>query len=436
MHPTTDFVKSFREATPYIHNYRNKTFVLVINGHTIQSKNFYYIAQDINLLASLGIRLILVHGARAQIDALLHAKGIAKMFHKDHRVTDYQTLEVVKQACGATRFEVEATLSMGMPSSPMNGAGLKIASGNFITARPLGIIDGIDMQNTGRIRKIDTHSIEQKLDDGCLVLVSPIGYSLTGEAFKLSPEDVASNIAISLKAEKLIYMVNGRGAVDSKNKHIQTLTAHDVPLLLESTPQTDDVTRALTPALTAIKEGINRVHLLSDEEDGSLLSELFTRNGTGTMITRDPLVKIREAHINDIAAIISLIRPLEESGVLVKRSLEHLEMHIHEYSVLVHDTQIYGCVAMHILENTEMAELACLAVAPHKQDLGLGEQLLQHVLSQARVNHIKKLFALTTQTAHWFLERGFEVTELTELPMTRQKLYNYQRRSKIFVKNL
>lgn len=436
MYPTIDFVKSFREATPYIHNYRNKIFVLVINGHTIQSKNFYYIAQDINLLANLGIRLILVHGARAQIDALLQGKGIAKMFHQDRRVTDYQTLEAVKQACGAVRFEVEATLSMGMPSTPMNGAGLKIASGNFITARPLGIIDGIDMQNTGKIRKIDTHSIGQRLNEGALVLISPIGYSLTGEAFKLNLEEVASNIAISINAEKLIYIVNECGAIDAKNQHIQTLTINEISKLLQNVTQTEDIARALPQAQLAIAGGVNRVHLLSDQEDGALLSELFTRRGTGTMITREPFVQIRAANLEDIAAIISLIKPLEENGILINRSLENLEMHIHEYSLLVHDTQIYGCVAMHILEDTQMAELACLAVVPDRQDLGLGEQLLQHVLTLAKKQNIKKLFALTTQTEHWFLERGFDLADLTELPIRRQKLYNYQRRSKIFVKNL
>lgn len=432
---TREFVLSFREAAPYINAYRGKTFVLAVSGETLQDGEFASLAQDINLLVSLGVRIVLVHGIRPQIEGLLKRHGIARLFHRDRRVTDAATMDVVKQAAGATRFDIEAMLSMGMPNSPMHGAHLRVAGGNFVTAQPLGVLDGVDMQYTGQVRRADGAAIRARLDHGELVLLSPIGYSLTGEAFNLTMEELATHVAITLKAEKLIFVIEQRGVMLDEEL-ISTLTAQQAEDLLASGRLQEDVSAYLPYAIRATREGIPRAHLISRHADGALLVEHFTRGGNGTMIARDPLVRVRNASIEDIGDIIGLIQPLEEQGVLVKRSREHLEVEIGEYSVLEHDGKIYGCVAMHSFPDAGTAELACLAVAQDKRDGGFGEMLLKHVEYQARTQGLQSLFVLTTQTAHWFVERGFAEADKSALPLARQQFYNYQRRSKVFVKVL
>lgn len=433
---TREFVFSFREAAPYINAFRGKTFVITISGESLEQGYFVKVAQDICLLTTLGVRLVLVHGSRIQIDSLLEKQGIASQFHNNLRITDSQTMHVVKQAAGLTRYDIEASLSMGMPNSPMYGAHLRIASGNFFTAQPLGVLDGADMMYTGKIRRIDSTGIQERLDSGAMVLLTPIGYSPTGEAFNLIMEEVATEVAIALKAEKLIFMINGRGALTAEGTHQQTLTAEQAEELLQTTQQATDTAAYLPCAIQATRSGVSRAHLVSAQEDGALLTELFTHSGTGTLITRNSLVKIRPAQIEDIGAILGLIRPLEQRGVLVKRSLEYLEIDIPNYYLLERDQKIYGCVAMHIFNEACMAELACLVVDTEKRTTGYGEMLLQHVEKLAKQHQIKQLFVLTTQTAHWFMERGFIEKDIDVLPVEKRELYNFQRRSKVFIKAL
>ena len=433
---TKEFVFSFREAAPYINAFRGKTFVIALSGETLEHGHFSKVAQDICLLASLGVRLVLVHGSRPQIETQLAQRGIASRFHGSRRVTDQETMEVVKQAAGAARYDIEAALSMGMPNSPMHGAHLRVASGNFFTAQPVGVIDGVDLLYTGRLRRIDTAGIKLRLDSGAMVLLTPIGYSLTGEPFNLNMEEIATDAAITLNAEKLIFMVAGKGALSADSKHLAQLTAEQAEQLLQTTTQASDTAAYLPCTIHAARSGVPRAHLVSAHEDGALLRELFTHEGSGTMITRDPLVKVRAAHVDDIGSILNLIRPLEERGVLVKRSVEHLERDIDQYSLLDHDDKICGCVAMHQYPESSMAELACLVVSSETRDAGYGERLLQHVEEQARNRHISRLFVLTTQTAHWFVERGFVASNISQLPIEKQGLYNHERRSKVFIKQL
>ncbi|MDF0605427.1 amino-acid N-acetyltransferase [Neisseriaceae bacterium TC5R-5] len=433
--PSREFVLSFREAAPYIHAYRGKTFVLAINGEVLQSGEFSRLAQDINLLVSLGVRIVLIHGIRPQIESLLSQQHIPAQHHRRRRVTDANTMEIVKQVAGATRCDIEATLSMGMPNSPMHGAHLRVASGNFVTARPLGVLDGVDMQYTGQVRRIDSQAIRSRLDQGELVLLSPLGYSLTGEAFNLAMEELACQVAIALKAEKLSFMIEECGVVLAQ-KLISTLTSQQAEELLAAGKLSADVSAYLPYAIRATREGVARAHLISRHKDGALLLEHFTQGGNGTMIARDPLVRVRTATVEDIADILGLIQPLEEQGTLVKRNREHLEVEISHYAVLEHDDQIAGCVAMHSFRDEATAELACLAVSPHRRDAGFGEILLQHVEYQARAQGLLSLFVLTTQTSHWFVERGFVETDKNALPLARQQLYNEQRRSKVLLKTL
>ncbi|MBV8046373.1 MAG: amino-acid N-acetyltransferase [Paludibacterium sp.] len=430
------FALPFREAAPYINTFRGKTFVLAVSGETIDNGHFPRLAPDINLLVSLGVRVVLVHGIRPQIDKLLAPHGLARQFHHHRRITDDDTIDIVKQAIGLARLDIESALSAGMPNSPMHGAHLRVVGGNVMTAQPLGVVDGVDMQYTGQVRRLDTQAIHSWLANGDLVLISPIGYSPTGEAFNLTMEEVATETAIALRAEKLIFLIEGIGVLDEDGDLIHNMTAQQAEERMAAGLVNEEAQLYLPYTVRATREGVTRAHLVSDSDDGALLTELFTSTGSGSMIARDPLVKLRPANIDDIGDLMALIRPLEEQNILVRRSREWLEMEIGRYTVLEHDNRIYGCVAMHPFHEAESAELACLAVAPERRNSGFGELLLRHVEYQARTQGLASLFVLTTKTAHWFIERGFSEMAPSELPEERQRLYNTQRRSKVFAKPL
>jgi amino-acid N-acetyltransferase len=438
MHPSkqADFVRWFRAAAPYVHAFGGRTFVIAFGGEVVKDGSFVELTHDLNLLASLGVRLVLVHGARPQIDAQLRTAGLRTKYVQGMRVTDENAIDCVKQASGQVRLEIEALLSMGLPNSPMANADIRVASGNFVIARPRGVVDGVDMGYTGEVRKVHADAINIRLDDGELVLLSPLGYSPTGEIFNLTLEDVAAETAIALGAEKLIFLMDEPG-LKAKGGLLRELTVSDAEKLLrKGKPLSDDARLYLPHAIKACKGGAARVHLISRHADGALLLELFTHDGVGTMVSRDPLEQMRDATIEDVGGIIRLIEPLEADGTLVKRSRELLEMEINRFAVLEHDHVIVGCAALYPFADEKAAELACLAVAPDYQDAGGGELLLKWIEEKAKKLRIKRLFVLTTRAAHWFIEHGFAEAGVESLPKQKQALYNYQRRSKVLIKSL
>ncbi|HRL34280.1 amino-acid N-acetyltransferase [Uruburuella suis] len=431
------FVRDFREAAPYINYLRGKTLVIGIAGSLLEGATLRTLAADLNLLASLGVRLVVVHGSRSQISALAEARGHTPQYHNGRRITDETTLTHAKQACGMLRCDIEAALSIGMTTATQRSRALAIAAGNFVSARPLGVIDGIDMGYTGRVRKIDTESIRQRLDSGALVLISPLGHSLSGKTFNLSMGDIAEAAAIALAAEKLIYVVEQEGILNEHGTLISNLSAQEARELLDNQRAQPNQRRLLQSAVNAVEKQVQRTQILSGRQDGSLIRELFTRHGAGTSVARAAFMTIRQAQSSDISAITTLIRPLEDEGVLLRRSREYLENHIGEFSILEHDRQIYGCVALKTFEPSEAGELACLVVSPEAQDGGYGELLLEHLLANARARGIRRLFALSTHTGEWFIERGFQAAAVADLPEERQQEYHQSRRqSKVFVYSL
>jgi amino-acid N-acetyltransferase len=432
-----DFVRWFRAAAPYIHAFRGRTFVIAFGGEVVAGDKFLALIHDMNLLASLGVRLVLVHGARPQIDGRLKQVKHRSRYARGLRVTDEIALSCAKEASGRIRVEIEALLSMGLPNSPMAGAGIRVASGNFVTARPIGVLDGVDFVHTGEVRKIDAAGIRDRLDHNELVLLSPLGYSPTGEIFNLALEDVAASAAVALNAEKLIFLMDSAGVVTGKRAELKhELTCSEAErLLARSGALSGDVTFYLPRAVDACRAGVKRTHLVSRHVDGALLLELFTHRGVGTMLTQDPLEKLRPARIDDIGGILRLIEPLEADGTLVKRNRDLLEMEIDRFFVLEHDNIVIGCAALYQFEDG-MAELACMAVNPDHRGAGAGERLLHAIEARGKQRKVKRLFVLTTRAAHWFIERGFESAPVTALPQRRQGLYNYQRRSQVFIKRL
>jgi len=430
------FVSWFRQAAPYVHAFRGRTFVLAFGGEAVADRaGFAQFIHDVNLLAALGIRLVLVHGARPQIEAELKAKGQRSRYAGGLRITDEAALVAVKQAAGVLRVEIEALLSQGLPNSPMAGAQIRVASGNFIIARPIGVLGGVDLQFTGLVRRVDAQAIARHLETGEVALIPHIGYSPTGEVFNLAWEDVAESVAVALKADKLL-MYTDRLPADAKGQVIGELTSRDASALLKKRDLGPQTTRALEHVLRALAAGVRRAHLVSRRMRGATLLELFTHSGVGTMITADPVEHLRVAGIDDVGGVIALIEPLEAEGSLVKRSRELLEREIGNFRVIEHDGVIVGCAALYPYPKAKSAEFACLAVAAEYRDAGYGERLLKACEDHARALKIRRVFALTTRAAHWFIDQGFRAADPSALPGERQTLYNWKRGSKVFVKRI
>jgi amino-acid N-acetyltransferase len=432
-----DFVAWFRSVAPYINAFRGKTFVIAFGGEVVADGKFIELAHDFNLLAALGIRLVLVHGARPQIEQHLAKNQLDDSYHQGIRMTDAETMQCVKEAVGRVRVEIEALLSLGLANSPMANADIRVAGGNFITAQPIGVINGVDLMHTGSVRKVDTAALKDRMEFGEVVLLSPLGYSPTGEVFNLTLEDVATATAIALDADKLMFLMDTDGVTDRKGQLLKELTiAQAQTVLSQKRKLPDDIGLFLPCAVRACEAGVARTHLISRHIDGAVLQELFSDDGIGTMVVETTLNTLRAASIEDIGGILELLRPLEESGILVRRSRELLEREIQRFVVLEHDHRIIGCAALYRFPDEAAAELACLAVDPLYRDRGYGEAILNHMTALAKEQHMKKLFVLTTRTAHWFLERGFAESSVAALPAQKKSLYNYQRKSKVFERKI
>lgn len=430
-----DYVSWLRNSSPYINAHRERTFVVMLPGDAIEHGNFGNIIHDLVLLHSLGVRLVLVHGSRPQIEARLAQRGLTPHYQGDLRITDQPTLDCVIDAVGQLRITIEARLSMDMAASPMQGARLRVTGGNFVTARPIGVVDGVDYQHTGEVRRIDRKGIGRQLDERSIVLLSPLGYSPTGEIFNLACEDVATRAAIELGADKLLLFGAERGLLDEAGRLVRELRPQQMPQHLERVRDRFQAS-LLKAAACACRGGVKRCHMVSYAEDGALLNELFTRDGSGTLIDQEQFESLREATIADVGGLLELIRPLEEQGILVRRSREVLEREIEQFSVVERDGLIIACAALYPVPDSDWGELACLAVHPDYRHGQRGDVLLERIQERARALGLKTLFVLTTRTAHWFQERGFQASGVERLPAARASLYNYQRQSKVFEKRL
>ena len=436
----TELVEGFRHSVPYINTHRGKTFVIMLGGEAIEHENFSSIVNDIGLLHSLGIRLVVVYGARPQIDANLAAHHHEPLYHKNIRVTDAKTLELVKQAAGTLQLDITARLSMSLNNTPLQGAHINVVSGNFIIAQPLGVDDGVDYCHSGRIRRIDEDAIHRQLDSGAIVLMGPVAVSVTGESFNLTSEEIATQLAIKLKAEKMIGFCYSQGVTNGDGDIVSELFPNEAQARVEAQEEKGDynsgTVRFLRGAVKACRSGVRRCHLISYQEDGALLQELFSRDGIGTQIVMESAEQIRRATINDIGGILELIRPLEQQGILVRRSREQLEMEIDKFTIIQRDNTTIACAALYPFPEEKIGEMACVAVHPDYRSSSRGEVLLERIAAQAKQSGLSKLFVLTTRSIHWFQERGFTPVDIDLLPESKKQLYNYQRKSKVLMADL
>ena len=361
-------------------------------------------------------------------------------------ITDSVALDCAQEAAGQLRYEIEAAFSQGLPNTPMAGSTVRVISGNFITARPVGIVDGVDFQHSGLVRKVDVAGITQTLGMGAMVLLSPFGFSPTGEAFNLSMEEVATSVAIELQADKLIFLTEVAGLrikpleAESEDNPIDT----ELPLaaaegLLKNLPSPlvpTDHAFYLQHCVKACKAGVERSHILPFAVDGVLLLEIYVHDGIGTMVVDEKLESLREATHEDVGGILQLIEPFERDGTLVKRDRNEIERDVGQYTVIEHDGVIFACAAMYPYPEAHCAELAALTVSPASQGQGDGEKVLKRIEQRCRAQGIQQLFVLTTRTMHWFLKRGFVQVPIDWLPQARLRKYSPDRKSVVLVKKL
>ena len=451
------FVPWFRSVAPHIHAHRGKTFVVGLSGELIAAGKLESFVQDLALMHAMGIKIVLAHGFRPQLEEQLRAKGQESQFSHGMRITDPIALDCAQEAAGQLRYEIEAAFSLGLPNTPMSGASISLVSGNFITARPVGIVDGVDFMHTGLVRKIDAVAVRRALESGTLVMLSPFGFSHTGEAFNLSMEDVATSAAIALKADKLIFVTEVRGILQSivadparaveleAHQHDpdeevdQELALADAKRLLAALPnpsQPTDTAFYLQHGVNAAEGGVERVHIIPYRVDGALLMEVFTHDGVGTMIVDEKLEELREATADDVGGILQLIEPFEKDGTLVKRDRTEIERDIANYTIIEHDGVIFGCAALYPYPEANTAEMAAVTVSPNSQGTGDGEKLLKRIEQRARLLGLASIFVLTTRTMHWFIKRGFQPVAPDWLPEARKRKYNWDRKSQVLVKRL
>jgi amino-acid N-acetyltransferase len=435
MEARQDFIDWLRSVAPYVHAHRGKTFVIGVSGEVLFEHSLRMWVDDVALLSALGVRVVLVFGSRPQIEAQLALKHLESIFHGGIRVTDLPALECAKEAAGEIRLDLEAAFSQALPDTPMAHAELQAVSGNFVTARPMGIIDGVDFQHTGVVRKVNTSAITRLLEAGCIVLLPPLAVSPTGESFNVSMEDVAVSTAVALDADKLVFITETQGVIDSDGSVISELSAAEARNYLSANRLDTQVYSYVEAACRACDAGVAKTHILDGSLDGMLLLELFTRRGVGTMVVEQSLSVIRPATLDDVGAIMRLIEPLEADGTLVHRGRERLEGEIEHFYVLDHDHMIDGCVALYLYSD-HVAEMACFTVDAKHQGKGEGERILDFIEQRAKQKGVKQIFVLTTRTKHWFQKRGFRIADVGDLPEGRQGLYNHNRKSVILFKKL
>jgi amino-acid N-acetyltransferase len=437
------FVPWFRAVAPYIHMYRGKTFVIGMAGELVAAGKLSVFVQDLSILHAMGIKLVLVHGFRPQVNEQLAAKGQVSRYHRGTRITDAVTMDCAQEAAGQLRFEIEAAFSQGLPNTPMANATVRVVSGNFLTARPVGIVDGVDYMHSGVVRRVDSGAIRRAIDIGALVLLSPFGFSPTGEAFNLTMEEVATATAIALQADKLLFLTEIPGIHEDQHdpdSAIDTeLALADARRLLTVLPppnQPTDLAFYLQHCVKACEGGVERSHILPLAVDGAVLQEVFTHDGIGTMVVDEKLESVHEATADDVGGILQLIEPFERDGTLVRRERTEIERDVANYTVIEHDGVIFGCAALYPYPEARTAEMAALTVSPQVQGQGDGERLLKRIEQRARSLGLDSIFVLTTRTMHWFIKRGFAPVDPDWLPEARKRKYNWDRRSQVLVKKL
>ncbi len=434
MEKTLNFVwediRVLREALPYITRFSGEIFIVKFGGEALEGNNFIQVLPDIALLHSVGIRIILVHGANPQIEAMSKVYGQKSKKRKGIRITDEKTMTIVQQACSSVTQKILASFS----ALNKTKYSIKGFVGNVVKAKPMGVIDGTDFQFTGEVESIETETLLKVLDDNFIPVLPPLGVDDFGTLYNINADTLAVEVAIALQARKILFLTNVDGVMEG-NELVPELTPQQArELLKKKNVVTGGMIPKLEACITSCENGVRRAHLLNYNKEGVVLLEVLSQHGQGTMINANPYKNIRKAIIADVESIMILTKPLMDSGVLLKRTWEEYEAGIHEFVVFEKDSLVSGCGALRVFRDRQSAEIYCMAIDEKVQDRGYATEIIEYLENQAREKGVKNLFTLSAKIHEWFLQRGFTYTSEKKLPPDRH--VDSSRKSKVLKKVL
>jgi amino-acid N-acetyltransferase len=423
-------VSDLRGILQYVPRFREKIFVVAIDGDVIASQNFPNILLDLAVLRSLNIKVILVHGASEQIRKLAEDRGVALTNSDGIGVTDEATLKVSLEAA----TNVLNDIMQGLTTTD-----LRAVYANAIIAHPAGILGGIDQAHTGRVERVDTKSLHLFLNDGIIPVIPPMGYDGEGRTFRVNSDSIALEVAAAMDAIKILFLTVPDGFTFGTDlpRQLSMLEADDI-VKKRRTSVPARLLSKIEHSARACRNGVARVHLLDGRIDEALLTEVFSTEGIGTMIYSNEYQQIRRVKKKDVRGVMSLIRQSVEDEELVKRTRADILAHLDDYYVLEIDRNLVGCVAVHLHPEQQAAELACLYVAKAHESQGHGRKLIAYAEHQAAERGMRRIFALSTRTFNFFQKKGgyLEGTP-DDLPPERRKKYDASaRNSKVMLKEL
>lgn len=427
-------VSDLRGILQYVPRFREKIFVVAVDGDIVDSENFANILLDLAVLRSLSIKVILVHGAGAQIEALARKRRVAITNSDGIGITDEITLQISIEA---------ATTVMNDIMQGLTSVDLRAAYANSIIAHPAGILGGVDYLYTGRVEKVDTKSLHLFLNEGITPLIPPIGFDGEGKTFRVNSDSIAVEVAEAMQAMKIIFL-SSHTDLRSGGEVVRQLSIAETEEILKKRKTKGHASEAVDPKLAskldhaarACRLGVARVHLLDGHLNEALLTEIFSYSGIGTMVYSNEYQQIRRVYKKDVRAVMALIRQSVEGEELIRRTRADIIQHIEDYWVLEVDRTLVGCVALHPYPAQKMAELACLYVSKSHSDQGYGRKLMKFAETLAAEKGVKELFALSTQTFAYFQQKGGFTEALPEaLPPARREKYEASgRNSKVLLK--
>ena len=423
-------VSDLRGILTYIPGFREKTFVIALDGAIIADDNFPNLVLDLAVLRSLSIRIVLVHGAAQQMRELSAASGVAISNADGIGITDADTLKLALTAANRNTHEVLEALASG---------DLRACYTNAVIAHPYGIVGGVDRLFTGRVERVDTEFLSQLLDKGVIPVIAPLGFDGDGRTFRVNSDGVAMEVAEALKAAKLIY-VTDETVFKKAGKKVHQISVTDAEDFFKKhkAEMHENLSSKFEHSIRACRNGVSRVHIIDGRVDEALLTEMFSNEGIGTMIYANEYQAVRRAMKKDVRAIRNLIRESVEQEELVKRTRHDILSQIGDYYVFQIDGNIVGCVALHIQPGGDKAELACLSVSSAHENMGIGQKLMLFAENAAHEKGVKTIFLLSTRTFNYFQQKGgYKEGILSDLPPARREKYgNSKRNSKILVKTL
>ncbi len=426
-------IKTIREVFTYINRFRGKVFIIKIDSEVIDNIYFPVLLKDLATLHSAGIRVIVIPGARKRIDEILKQYGIESNYHNGIRITEEEAIPFVKMAA----FDVSNRIMTGLSAHRINAL-----VGNWVRARSMGVIDGVDYKYSGNIDKILITPLNKVLEEDFIPIIPSIGWNPAGTPYNISSNELAIQAAVASRAEKIFFITSEEllniseyrvpaGVVPSPEGRISRMDGDTARKFLAlNSGNKSGALDIVNQALSGIENGIKRVHIIKGNGDGGILSEIFSNLGIGTMLYRNEFDRIRGMSTSDIPEVLRIMRPFEASGALIPRTKEDLQHSAGDFVVYEIDKVIHGCAALHDCGGGT-GEIAAVAVDPEYEKLGIGKKLITYLIKKAEKTGMKSLFLLTTRSVDWFESLGFRSGKIDDLPENKRENYNFNRNSRV-----